>query len=799
MSFKKSIIILLILFATIPIILVSAVTLSISIKDVESSKLNHLNSLAVSNGSALNELINSQKREVELMSSRMTLITYLKNAKDKNAPFDVSDIVKSALNLFLKEWIESEISYDDVLVCNNLGFIVTGYNQDKIWENVNSEVFFSEAIKSNKIYISNVTSSTFTGWRNNILMSHVINNENNEKIGVIVLFISVNFFDNFIKNISFDKTGLAFIVDSNGLVIYHPYMKYLGVNISPNVEEGGFFKNLATKSGQFITSIDNEKRTMSYYLLDELPWAFVIRQMQSEILESRYSILTLNIAAILVSLLISIFASLIITKRFTKPLTILNNAFSKGAKENKYELCNVDSNNEFEELANNYNNMIEKLNKNLYQLNKSHEENIYIATHDPVTGLLNRIGIEKKIKDLIKDEIPFQIHYIDIDNFKMINEIYGHSFGDKLLKKFANTISEINPSLNTCARVGGDEFFIISMLKDNDGNKIADNIKLVFLKEYIINNIEINITGSIGITLFPNDDGEFETVIRNLDLALFKAKSSGKNKYCFFNDNMRKEMERENQIKEVLNYCIEKREIILMLQPEIETSTKQILAFESLMRIKSQCLGNIGPSEFIPIAESNGLILKIGWWILEKACIFTKKIIECNASFKCTSVNISTLQLMEKDFVDKVLFIIHMADIDPKYIQLEITETTLMNQLDINIEKLKKLRNRGITIALDDFGTSYSSLNYLINLPIDVIKIDKSFIDEICETKKKQLVTETIINLSHNLGLKVVAEGIENIEQFHMLKEQKCDLIQGYYFSKPIPEEEAFEMVKIDN
>jgi EAL domain-containing protein (putative c-di-GMP-specific phosphodiesterase class I) len=301
----------------------------------------------------------------------------------------------------------------------------------------------------------------------------------------------------------------------------------------------------------------------------------------------------------------------------------------------------------------------------------------------------------------------------------------------------------------------------------------------------------ISITASIGAALYPKDGIDSDTLMKNADSAMYKAKKLGKNRFALYDPEIYLKLERKTSIERILRKAIEKNEFSINYQPQYDAMKNEIFGFEALLRLNSKKLGFISPAEFIPIAEESGYITQIGLWVLKEACIQSVKWINEGYKFKSMSVNISSVDLQRHDFIENVAKIIQSTGVNPSIIELEITETVLMQSLESSTNSLNQLIDMGVRIALDDFGTGYSSLNYLRKIPISTLKIDKSFIDNIASCKKEESLINDIIQMAHTMELKIVAEGVETKEQFLILKDKKCDYIQGYYFSKPLPTAEV--------
>lgn len=434
----------------------------------------------------------------------------------------------------------------------------------------------------------------------------------------------------------------------------------------------------------------------------------------------------------------------------------------------------------------------EELRAQLEELRDAQEQIEHIAYYDVLTDLPNRRLFLDKAKVIMADKKDFAVLFLDLDEFKKINDTLGHQYGDELLVTISKKLKTLLSDNIIISRFGGDEFAIL--LSNIKGyNEIEDfviSIMNLFKEPFIIKNSINYVTASVGISVFPYDGKDIDVLLKNVDTAMYKAKESGKDYYCFFNQMMSDEVLKTTIIEKELRSAIKNNELLIYYQPQIDIKTGHVNGIEALIRWNNPKLGFVYPSDFIPIAEKTGLIIPIGIWIFINVCNQIKVWKIKNYNFGSVAINVSPIQVKQKSFLDIFTDIINSLDFSAEYIELEITENLFMDNLDENIEKLQFLKDLGIKIALDDFGTGFSSLNYLRKLPIDKVKIDKSFIDAICSDSKYKFITSEIIKLSHSLGHKVIAEGVENFEQEKTLKEIDCDYAQGYYYSKPIPPNE---------
>ena len=419
-------------------------------------------------------------------------------------------------------------------------------------------------------------------------------------------------------------------------------------------------------------------------------------------------------------------------------------------------------------------------------------------TLDPTTGLQNRYKLYEYIEDLMvsRDESRkrFALLFIDIDNFKWITETLGHRYGDEFLKIFGQRLRSVVPRV---FRFSGDEFVILTDMNDDFGiiDELVINLRNAFIEPIEILNDKLYVQFSVGVSIYPDDDTNPDMLLRDADIAMSRSKEKGKGRTSYYNASFHQKVLNKATIAQKLNNALENNEMFLKFQPIISVQNGDIHGFEVLVRWESEELGSVPPFTFVQIAEETGAIVEIGTWIFETGCRFLKQMNEINPDI-IMSINVSPVQLKNKDFVDKVRRTINVFGVNPENIQIEITETSLVEFIDGNNDTIQKIADMGIALALDDFGTGYSSFGYLKDMPIKTLKVDKSFVDEICNKNKDLQITGSIIDMVKNLGLKTVVEGVESIEQYNILADMKCDYIQGFLMSKPLSTEEAVEFVE---
>jgi diguanylate cyclase (GGDEF)-like protein/PAS domain S-box-containing protein len=432
---------------------------------------------------------------------------------------------------------------------------------------------------------------------------------------------------------------------------------------------------------------------------------------------------------------------------------------------------------------------------------KTEEQIKYLAYHDELTGLANRKLFNDRLDQAIlaanANQDNLAIMFIDLDQFKMVNDTLGHNFGDLLLKEVATRLTSCIREVDLVARQSGDEFIL---LIKNVSTKEADTFAKKILKSldfpFMLGGNELFITASIGISLFPQHGTDAHILIKNADAAMYDVKYNGKNHFRYYSFDIEKSNQRRMMITNGLHKAIENKEFELYYQPKIDIYTNSVIGVEALIRWKHPIYGPLPPSEFIPIAEETGLILPIGEWVFRKACEHHKRWERLGIAPYNICINVSPRQFSDEQLHDKITKVLKDYDFRPNYLELEITESVAMNNIDEAIDKLNQFKELGVKLALDDFGTGFSSLNYLRSFPIDLVKIDRSFIKDILNNSQNASIVSAIIDICHSLKLIVVAEGVESIEQLEYLRTHSCDVVQGYYFCKPVPLDEIERILR---
>lgn len=425
---------------------------------------------------------------------------------------------------------------------------------------------------------------------------------------------------------------------------------------------------------------------------------------------------------------------------------------------------------------------------------------LQLSLYDDLTELPNRKLLMERLDQAIsatrEHGTMVAVVVVDLDNFKLINDTRGYAFGDELLNRVGLKLQRFLTPKDTLARIGEDEFVFLFEGIDQLQPVLMriQSIHDGFQYPQFIRNEQIHTKISMGVALYPSDGDTAEELIKNADTAMYKVKEQGKNHYRFYNNGMREAIIKRSRLEEALRKALIQNELILQFQPQIDVRTEQIRGFEALIRWVHPDMGTISPMEFIPVAEQSGTIIPIGEWVIRTACERNKSIQNNGFPESVISVNISTVQLQRSDFARMVIGILHETQMAAEYLELEITESIMMESFQSAIGNLEALRDYGVKIALDDFGTGYSSLSYLSRLPIGTLKIDKSFVQDITNESVGESLVESIIELVHRMGIKVVAEGVETQEQYECLRSWGCEYIQGYFVSKPLFELEVRQL-----
>ena len=429
----------------------------------------------------------------------------------------------------------------------------------------------------------------------------------------------------------------------------------------------------------------------------------------------------------------------------------------------------------------------------------------YIAEHDVLTGLDNRLVFQRSLSEAVvrakRNGTMLAVMFLDLDRFKIINDSLGHAVGDQLLKSVASRIRSAVRASDVVARLGGDEFAIVQtdLIQTSGSVILATKLLELIAEPIMLGKQEVQTSASLGITIYPSDQSEPEQLLTNADLAMYRAKNEGRNRYELYSPKMNEEVKSRLRLERDIQHGLERHEFTLHYQPEIDQTTRKIIGVEALLRWRHPVRGLVSPTEFISIAEDCGLIIPLGQWALEQACIQNRDWQRAGFAPFPVSVNISPIQFQRDNIVANVRQALEDSGLDGKWLELEITEGLLMNSEHKAIAILNQLRELGAQLSIDDFGTGYSSLNYLKRFPVNKLKIDRSFVRDLESDPNDPAIIQAIISMGHSLGLRVLAEGVETENQVAILDRKGCDEYQGYFFHCPMPPDELNLVLSREN
>ncbi|MGX5172814.1 putative bifunctional diguanylate cyclase/phosphodiesterase [Aliikangiella sp. IMCC44653] len=599
----------------------------------------------------------------------------------------------------------------------------------------------------------------------------------------------------------FDATGRILVTrDENASSFYISEAEF-------KVESAVEWRNDQLRVWEPIIQEDGEVSGVIYLKLSTSRFSGLIRE---------FALISLAIVA---TLCLGVYLlSLTIQRSISGPIIELDEITKEVSKSGDYAIrVPLHDYDEIGSLGRSFNQMLEKIEINqkerdaaseALQLNKKRLERAvkdlqYLANYDSLTQLPNRALCMDRIKYALKrasrTNAMVGILFLDLDHFKDVNDSLGHAVGDQLLKATSQRLLEKIRSEDTLARLGGDEFVIIL----NELHDIEDVISIVekivgsFEAPFKLSNYEVNTTVSVGVCMFPHDGADVDSLMKAADAAMYKAKEVGRNTYEFYEAELNQLAIRRHQLANELRQAIKNKELSLVFQPQFNIKENKVIGAEVLLRWRHPILGQISPAEFIPIAENTGLIKEIGSWVLENAC---RSIAACreNGLEIRLAVNLSALQFRQVNLPESIAMVMQKYRIPPRLLEVEITESMLMRDVSQAISILEKLKEMQIRIAIDDFGTGYSSLAYLRRFPLDALKIDRTFIDELVVDADDTAITLAIISMAKSLRLEVIAEGVETLQQQDFLAQNECDDIQGYYFSRPLVYDDFIAFLKSD-
>ncbi len=633
----------------------------------------------------------------------------------------------------------------------------------------------------------------------------------NQTIGLVRTNIAANYFGNYLAT---DASNIGFVIDNEGIPMF-------GYNASSESDKAFLDKIINTNNTiekNSVISIGTEYN-YGYASINEYQWTYVIKQSTNTFTNIVSSLPAIFIILLIIVVILSIQISHGLAGKYTQPIIELSENMQTAASGELNVHCNINSEDEFGVLSDSFNQMMDIISTNYneaitskkeaeasrQELQLHYEDMERLAYTDALTGLYNRTAFFKFANEILADnKMGLKNHaviFIDLDGFKSINDTLGHDYGDLLLKAVTKKFASFINDDDILARNGGDEFVILrnQVKSTEDLEQFLEKLISISSHPFLLEDETVHISLSAGVALFPQNGLSLSELMKNADIAMYSSKNAGKNSYTFFSSTMEDEVNRRNDLIDILREAIDNKDIYLLYQPQADVTTGEIIGCEALMRLNSPIVGFVSPDEFIPVAEECGLIDELGEWALLEACRFNQRLMDAGFKPIRISVNVSTAQLRSDRLVKAIESLPEKTSMPLKYLEIELTESVLMTNFNHNLALINRMKELGVKIALDDFGTGYSSFSYLTKIPINTLKIDKSFIAGICDNKNDAYIAGTIINLAHQLGITVIAEGVETIEQLRILQGQMCDVLQGYFFSRAISENDFIELLKINS
>ncbi len=727
--------------------------------------------------------------------------------------------------------------YDTIQIADvQSGKIIFSTRSKELGIDIYWEKFFTDTLRQSFREVTDIYRDSQSDKFNLIISSTLNRNDDDKTLAVLIMYINP---DDFITPMLSTGRGLthtdeAFLVDSDGTILM-PLKSPLGdgtiarpleykIKSHPAVlAAGGSEGIIATSDYRGIPVLAAYRHIR---VTSEMGWGMVVKRDEEEVLAPLQTNLHYFFYIGLISIFIVLGLTSVIAGRISSPIRYL----SQKAKEVKDGNLNVQteitSSDEAAILATTFNAMISRIrnwNRDLREqvtartadLNRTNEtlkteiserkqaeERIkHMAFHDCLTSLPNRVLFDDRVTLAIahahRNKEMLAVLFLDLDRFKIINDTLGHAEGDRLLQNISDKLKNSIRVDDTIARFGGDEFNLLlpGINHVEDVKTVLNKILNAFNQPYIISGQEFYITISIGVAIFPNDGLDVETLLKNADAAMYRVKEEGKNNYQFYNTDLQIKTYRKMIMENDLHRALEGREFKVFYQPQVDIDSGQIVGVEALLRWQHPDQGLILPEEFLQLAEDTRLIVSIDKLVLHTVCLQNKVWQDTGFQNSCVAVNLSSHTFQEQDLVEMVTSILEKTGLDPHFLMLEITESVAMQNLETIVQKIEKLCDLGIQIAIDDFGTGFSSLYYLKKFPINKLKISQHFVRDIVRDQNDKAIVSLVIDLAQSLKFKVIAEGVEAIEQLSFLKQRKCDEMQGFLFSKAIPADEYEELL----
>ncbi len=750
--------------------------------------------------SKLEELpIHLEKQYVEIAKARSDEIG--KELKGLTRPVELlskDPIIRSMDLDKIKEFLPEVVLYE------NYRNMTIAYPNGSAWStelqgfDISLQEQYREIFSNNKEeHISQPFKSQYIGAKDNpvITIAHSVKDDKNQTIGLVNGVVKIKFLNEILKNIELSEKGYSWIVNRNGTLVTHSDIDgVFGKNIKDyNLEKNkGINRILEDKVNiiEYENKPGREIIAFSSPIVNSPGWIFVISMDKQELFKGINSIRNTILASIAIGVLFLIIFSFYYSNKLTKPILNLKDTFEEASNGNLNARADESSQNELGQAAKSFNKMLDQI-KNL-------------TYNDIITGVYNYNGFLIELKYILngskKNKKMGAIIIISIDDFKSINSLHGFDLGDQVLRKFSQSLKRFTKEGEVMGRFLGDEFIVF--IQEDSESILKGRINSIWKLcngEVNLEDVKFIVRTSTGVSISNINEISIEKLIHQATVAKLKVKKNGGNDIAFYDSKMEADILMEQKIEESLYGAIEKDELHLVYQPIIDSITGEVVLMEALLRWDSPIHGSISPVKIVEIAERNGFIIDIGNWVMREACTKNKELQDKGYKPIRVAVNVSAIQFQQANFPDIVREILDETGMEGKYLEIEITETNIMDIVEEKIKTMEKLKAMGISISIDDFGTGYSSLSYLTRFPIDILKIDKSFIQDMLNDKNSKTIVSTIIIMAKSIKLSIVAEGVETIEQFNYLQSEGCHKIQGYLISKPTEIIKIQEMLKLES
>ena len=793
MQIRKKIPVLLNVLICVPLAIIILVIYGCSVHHYFVKNKQQMIKLVQIEGSALENLIEKNIYQVQLIANDAQLTQYIKeyamskeNAQDK-----------------LRKYLE-QINVRNVMILDTDKKVILANIKEQVITDLVKGIDFTKVLS----HQSSLFDRTNQKGEKVVYIATPIKEKSGEIIGVLCKEMNHAIFAEFINDMQIELMGQPYILDKQFQVVAQGKIAQIDSILEEQKLEKIINEQILQEKnwGQYINTKSHKESFMAYYTIKDIGWTVCVTQNITAMKFQVYKGIILIMAIIIVVVLFVHLAGKKLVEAIIKPIDSLMETVNSVAAGSLDHYCCYDEQDEFKTLSMQYNNMLKKLgesDRNFDDACKQLTAMKQKVFFDGLTGCLNKATFIESLDAWLSSKERMNeaaLLFIDLDDFKKINDALTHELGDKVLNYVGQSLASLLTTDSFIGRFGGDEFVICKTCVNNieEIHELVYNILSLFEEKLDIGETKVHLTCSVGIAMYPQDGQDSSTLLKNADTAMYKVKDNGKNSYSFYTKSMSQILDRKLLVEEAVREGIGKHSFYLQYQPIVDMDLEETVGCEALIRLKDSELGFISPAEFIPIAEESDLIIEIGDWVLENALIALKCIHNEGHSEFTMNINVSSIQIKEEGFLDKLKRVIKKVGVSPQSIKLEVTESVLIEDVEKSIEIFKQIKDMGIKIALDDFGTGYSSLNYLRNIPIDVLKMDKTFIDEITTSRVLSEIVDSIIGVAHALDLLVVGEGVEDEMQLEVLRRKGCDLIQGYYYSKPLRVEELEARLQIE-